>query len=179
MIYVALLRGINLGSRNRVAMADLRALLEGLGARDVRTHLVSGNVVFNVNGRAPALERSIERRLRDEVGVPARVLVRTAAEIQAVVKRNPFATRGADTTNLHVTFLDAAPPKARVKELEALDFGADRLRVIGREAYLSTPAGYGRSKLSTLNLEKRLGVAGTNRNWNTVTALAGLAGDKG
>ncbi|MEA2646333.1 MAG: hypothetical protein QOE92_1416 [Chloroflexota bacterium] len=173
--HVVLLRGVNLGSRNRVRMADLRTLLEGLGGEDVRTHLVSGNAVLRSRRSAKALEKAVEAALRDDIGVPVRALVRTSAEMAKAVRSNPFARRGADTRNLHVTFLDAAPGRGRARELMARDFGGDRVALVGREAYLSTPDGYGRSRLGNVDIEKALGVTGTTRNWNTVTALARLA----
>jgi uncharacterized protein (DUF1697 family) len=168
--YVALLRGINLGARNRVAMKDLRALIEELGGENVRTYLQSGNVVFG--GRALS-EEAIAKGSRESLGVDVTVLVRTKAELEKIVRGNPFAK--ADPSTLHVTFLDGAPDKARVKKLGEQTFDPDAFDVTGREVYLRCPNGYGRSKLSNAFLEKQLGVAGTTRNWKTVTALAELA----
>jgi uncharacterized protein (DUF1697 family) len=169
---VALLRGINLGARNRVAMKDLRALIEELGGENVRTYLQSGNVVFG--GRA-LTEAAIAKGIRESLGVDVKVLVRTKAELAKVVRGNPFAK--ADLSTLHVTFLDAAPDKARAKKLAEQTFEPDEFEVTGPEVYLRCPNGYGRSKLSNAFLEKQLGVAGTTRNWKTVTALAELAGE--
>ena len=168
--YVALLRGINLGARNRVAMKDLRALVEELGGEDVRTYLQSGNVVFT--GRALRAE-AIEKGIRDSLGLDVTVLVRTKAELDQLVRGNPFAT--ADPKTLHLTFLAAAPDKAGAKKLGDQTFEPDELEVGGREVYLRCPNGYGRSKLSNAFLEKQLGVTATTRNWKTVTALAELA----
>jgi uncharacterized protein (DUF1697 family) len=179
MRYVALLRGINLGARNRVAMADLRALLEGLGATEVRTLVASGNAVFASRATAARLQNSIEAALKRDLGVPARVLVRTGAELARTVKGNPFLKRGAQPGHLYVTFLEASPSKARVAELMEFDLEDDAIAVVGRDVYLHAPNGYGRSKLSNVNLERRLGVAGTTRNWNSVTRLAEMAGRPG
>jgi uncharacterized protein (DUF1697 family) len=168
---VALLRGINLGARNKIGMADLRELFAALGAGDVKTHLQSGNVVFKGAVEASAIEARIKR----DLGLDIAVLVRTSAQLDKVVKGNPFANKVKHPKQLHVTFLMESPPAARVKELDPERSPGDEFAVVGREVYLHTPNGYGVSKLSNAYFEKKLGVAGTSRNWNTVTALAELA----
>jgi uncharacterized protein (DUF1697 family) len=167
--YAALLRGINLGARNRVAMQDLRALVEELGGEDVRTYLQSGNVVFG--GRALSAD-ALAKGIREALGVDAKVLLRSKAELAKIVRGNPFPK--ADPATLHVTFLADAAGKARVKKLAEREFAPDELDVAGREVYLRCPNGYGRSKLSNAFLEKQLGVPATTRNWKTVKALAEL-----
>jgi uncharacterized protein (DUF1697 family) len=173
--YVALLRGINLGSRNKVAMAHLRTLFLALGAEDVATYVQSGNVVFKSRSRTPAeLTQAIEERIGRDLGLSVTVLLRTDAELLRVLAVNPFAEHG-EVTNVHVTFLAERPDPARVRELEAKGFEPDEFRVVGREVYLHCPNGYGRSKLSNAYVEKALGVAATTRNWRTVTKVAELA----
>jgi uncharacterized protein (DUF1697 family) len=174
--YIAILRAINLGARNKISMADLRALFADLGAADVQTYVQSGNVVFTSALRSPPkLIEAIEARIRDGLGLDITVLVRTKEELEEVVEANPFLGDGRDATWLYVTFLAEAPDAARVRELEAMNFEPDECRVVGRHAYLHCPDGYGRSKLSNAFLERKLAVAATNRNWRTVTALAALA----
>jgi uncharacterized protein (DUF1697 family) len=168
---VALLRGINLGARNKIAMADLRDLFAGLGAEDVATHVQSGNVVFAGNVDASAIEARIER----DLGLQIAVLVRSAAELDRLVTRNPFARKASELKQLHVTFLAEKPGAARVKELDPDRSPGDEFSVAGRDVYLYCPNGYGPSKLSNDYFEKKLGVAATTRNWNTVTKLAELA----
>jgi uncharacterized protein (DUF1697 family) len=168
---VALLRGINLGARNKIAMGDLRELFAGLGAEDVKTHVQSGNVIYEGALDAGAIEARIKR----ELGLEIVVVTRTAAELARVVDKNPFAKKASDPKQLHVTFLVAKPPAARVKDLDPDRSSGDEFAVTAGEVYLYTPNGYGVSKLSNAYFEKKLGVAGTSRNWNTVTALAELA----
>ena len=170
--YVALLRGINVGGRTKIAMADLRKLFADLGAEDVTTYVQSGNVVFRSGAAATALARSIEERIAGELGLRVTVVIRTAAELAKVVAGSPFA---AEPTQLHVVFLAEKPPAARVRALDATRGAPDEFRVVGREVYLHYPSGSGRSKITNAWFEKELGVAGTARNWRTVTALAGLA----
>jgi uncharacterized protein (DUF1697 family) len=174
--YVALLRGINLGARNKIAMQDLRTLFESLGADEVSTYVQSGNVVFKSSAGARGLVEQIEAAIRRDLGLEVTALVRTGAQMAKVASQNPFvrAKRRAPTA-LHVTFLAEKPDAASVRTLDTSRAGNDELRVVGQEVYLHTPNGYGRSKLSNAFFEKQLGVAATTRNWKTVTALAELA----
>ena len=155
-------------------MVDLRRVLEQVGADGVVTHLQSGNAVFESPATPATLERRLARALAEELGLSVEVLVRTRAELGRIVRANPFAKAENDPLKLHVTFLAAKPTRARAAALPEGE-GRDRLRLVGREVYLHTPDGYGRSKLSNAFLERRLNVAGTTRNWRTVTALAELA----
>jgi uncharacterized protein (DUF1697 family) len=173
--YVALLRGINLGARNKVSMADLRALFVTLGSEDVETYVQSGNVVFKSRvSDATELTETIEAQIRRDLGLGVTVLVRTDAQLRKLVAANPFAEQEADPRKLHVTFLAARPERARVRELDPNQFEPDEFRVIDQDVCLYCPNGYGRSKLSNAYFEKQLGVAATTRNWNTVTKLAEL-----
>ena len=170
--YVALLRGINLGARNKVAMADLRELVVATGGEDVRTYVQSGNVVFRSPSRSAAkLERELEKRIQADLGLEVTVLVRTNAQLGALVAGNPFD----DPSEVHVTFLAEKPAAARVRELDPERSPGDEFRVDGGEVFLRCPNGYGPSKLSNAYFEKQLGVAATTRNWRTVTKLAELA----
>jgi uncharacterized protein (DUF1697 family) len=174
--YVALLRGVNLGARNKLAMGDLRALVEGLGGEDVQTYVQSGNVVFTSGADAGRLERRLADAILRAHGLEVPVLVRSAGELDAIVRKNPFLRTDADEKSLHVTFLEEQPRQALVKELDPSFSPPDELHVEGREVFLLCPNGYGRSKLSNAFFEKRLGVVATTRNWRTVFALAELAG---
>ena len=173
--YVALVRGINVGGRRKVAMADLRALVAEVGAEDVATYVQSGNVILKSRERpaqlAPAIEREIERAL----GLQVRVVLRTQAQLAKIVAGNPFTRDRQDPTNLYVTFLAERPDRERVRELEEQKFEPERFRISGEEIFLLYPSGYGRSKVTNALFEKQLGVAATTRNWRTVTRLAELA----
>jgi uncharacterized protein (DUF1697 family) len=172
---VALLRGVNLGARNKIPMAQLRELFEELGHDDVTTYLQSGNVVFRSSMRRDELQQAVERAIRGRFGFDIRVLLRTKSELRATVAGNSFADRQPDPTKLHVTFLAAAPQRKLAAALEEQHFEPDEFRVKRNAVYLHCPHGYGRSKLSNALFEKELGVVATTRNWRTVTALAELA----
>ena len=174
-VYAALLRGINVGRNKRVGMADLRAVMEGLGHESVRTHLQSGNVVFESPKRsAKPLETAVEQAIAAELGLDVSVMVRRSDELAAVVAASPFAGRTDDPKQIHVAFLSEKPTAAAVQGFGAEEFAPDELAVVGREVHLLYPDGYARTKLTNAVLEKRLGVRATSRNWRTVTALADL-----
>jgi len=172
--YAALLRGVNLGSHNKVSMADLRELFEALGHEDVATYVQSGNVVFKARDDAAGVTSAIERRIARDLGLDVAVILRNKTQLARIAAANPFARKEPEPTRLHVTFLADTPARAAVHELHAGDFAPDALHVKGKEVYLHTPQGYGRTKLNGPFFEKRLGVVATTRNWRTVTKLAEL-----
>ena len=176
--YVAMLRSINVGGRNRVGMDDLRALVASAGYRDVATYVQSGNVVFAGTGSPKVVGKGIEERLSSELGLTVPVIVRSRHQMKAVLDRIPFAPGELDPKTLHVTFLAEAPVSAAVEALaaDAGRFGNDRGVVVGQEVYLHCPGGYGQTKLNNAFLERRLGCVATTRNWRTVTTLAGMTG---
>jgi uncharacterized protein (DUF1697 family) len=174
--YVALLRGINLGARNKVSMPELRALFESLGAEDVETYVQSGNVVFRSGDDPGTLTDAIQKRISRNLGLSVTVLLRTRQQLAKVFSGNPLANDNREPTKLHITFLTAKPDPARVRTLDPKRAEPDEFRVIGQEIYLHCPNGYGKSKLTNAYFEKQLGVGATTRNWKTVTKLAELTG---
>ena len=175
--YAALLRAINLGSRNKISMPDLRRLFEDLGAEDVRTHVQSGNVAFRSKERSPTkLVAAIEKAISDELGLDIKVLLRTKAELAKVLAASPFAT-DADPAKLYVTFLGDTPDANRVAAIDRSKFEPDRFEVVGRDVHLHFPDGYGRAKLNNAFFEKKLAQVGTTRNWRTVTTMAEMTGE--
>jgi uncharacterized protein (DUF1697 family) len=170
MKQVALLRGVNVGGKNKVPMAELRAVFESLGCSDVSTLIQSGNVVFS-GGRA-VKPTALEAAIAKELGVEAAVVLRTARELASVVDANPF-TR-VDLSKVHVGFMSQAPATAVVAKLDVEGFRPERFELHGRELYFHLPDGMGRAKLP-LYLDRRLGVSTTIRTWTTVVKLLALA----
>lgn len=168
-IYIALLRGINIGG-NTLKMERLREVCAELGAKNVRTYVQSGNVVFEAAGSASQWEQKLEKRLARESRLPPSVMVRTAAEIAKVAAGNPFLKeKGIDMARLAVTFLQRAPEKAALAALGARDIGRERFHCAGREFYLHCPDGFADAKLYVM--DRVLGQKTTTRNWNTVRKL--------
>ena len=172
-VYIALLRGVNVGGSKIVAMADLRALLSDLGFANPRSLLQSGNLVFESRARATAgLERTLEQEAARRLGLDTEFHVRTAAEWQTIIRRNPFpAAARDDPGHLHVMCFKEAPGAKDVKALQAAITGREVVRAVGRQAYIIYPDGAGKSRLTTALIDRILGLRGTARNWNTVLKL--------
>jgi len=177
-VYVSLLRAVNVGGRNALAMPAVREVYESIGHRDVVTYLQSGNVVSTATARrGAAVAAAAGEALRERLGVDATVIVRTAAEMADVAAGWPFPNDPTGGRDAHVTFLGAAPlgSEAESAPFDAGPYAPDQAFVRGREVYLRLPNGYGRTKLDNRFFERRFGVAATTRNWRTVTELAALA----
>ena len=173
--HIVLLRGINIGSRNRISMPELREALEDTGFKDVRTHLQSGNVVLTSTAKPESVARKCEKLISERFGLEIPVVVRTQAELGRVVKRNPLAKVATDPKRYQVSFLSAKLPAKVVRELEAAAAESEQVVAIGREVYAWHPKTIARSKLWTKLAGKGLGVTATARNWATVEALLELA----
>jgi uncharacterized protein (DUF1697 family) len=171
MKHAALLRGINLGARNRISMPELREHLTDEGYGDVRTIVASGNVVLESPKKPAQLERDLRATIAKRFDVDTPVIVRTAKQIAAVVEGNPWPDAGGK--ELHVLFLSERCPAPAKRALEALELEPERLAVSGREIYAWYVRGMQKSALGKA-LEKHLPRAGTDRNWNTVLKLREL-----
>ena len=165
--FVALLRGINVGGKNRVAMADLREAMESAGFANPRTYIQSGNVVFEHTGRAARKHEAALRELIAEVfGFEPRVLVISRAAFLSACENNPFPGAEVEPKTLHLFFLERAPKDPDEERLQALCKG-ERYVLSDAVFYLHSPGGFSDSKLAA-GAEKALGVAATARNWRTV-----------
>ncbi len=172
---IVLLRGVNLAGQNRVAMPQLREVLEGSGFVDVSTYVQSGNVVLSSTAAVKGVGAEVERLIAKRFDLDIKVVVRTRAQLATVVKRNPFEKVATNPKLYQVTFLEKAPPAEVVRKLEAVAAGKERIAHVGRELYAWHPDGVGRSKLAALMSGKGLGVTATSRNWTTVTRLLEMA----
>ncbi|MGH2889342.1 MAG: DUF1697 domain-containing protein [Solirubrobacteraceae bacterium] len=178
MVCVLLLRGVNLGPTRRLPMADLRALLRQAGYGDVRTYLQSGNVVLDADSDSPepvaaTVAALIAKHFRFEVPIVAR----GAAELAAVVERNPLGAVADDPKRYQVSFLSAPLSRQVARRLVAAAVPPELVAIDGREIYAWHPNGIARSKLWNA-VSGRLGVTATARNWATVSTLLELAGGR-
>ena len=178
-VYVAMLRGINVGGQKIIRMEKLRASFETLGFQKVRTYVQSGNVVFEATkALSDNLSRIIGEKILGDFGFAVPLLLRTAEEMKKIVGGNPFLNeKRIDRSKLHVTFLSELPSKAGLEKLDLLNALPDQFRVRGGEVYLHCPNGYGKTKLSNTALEKLLAVRATTRNWNTVKTLTDMTSE--
>jgi uncharacterized protein (DUF1697 family) len=171
--YIALLRGINIGPRNRIAMGELRDALAEDGFESPRTYLQSGNVVLAANADP---SQKVTRLIADRFGLDIAVLVRTRAQLAAVVRHDPFGPAATDPKRYQVTFLEKKLKPEVAEKVEATAVKGELVAVHGREVYAWHASGIARSKLWAVLASRSLGVEATSRNWTTVLALLELAG---
>ena len=164
--FIALLRAVNVGGTGKLPMTELKAICEAAGFQSVRTYIASGNVVFQSSKAEPQVKAVLEKALAFYAGKPVAVLVRTAAEMAAVVANNPFPELPGNLT--HACFLDSAPPEDVLKKISGRN--REELRLGTREIYIYYPEGAGQSKLKIPAAK-----TGTARNMNTVAKLAEMA----
>ncbi len=178
-VHIAFLRGINVGGRNAVGMADLREMVGKLGFTGAKTLLQSGNLVFAAAGKTPtALEKLLEQETAKRLGVACDYVIRSEKELAKVVAANPFPKAAKDDpSHLVVVFLKSAANAKDVQALQESIPGRETVRGDGKHLYITYPDGIGTSKLTNVVIEKKLGTRGTARNWNTTLKLLALAGE--
>lgn len=176
--YALLLRGVNVGTKNSLPMAELRAMLEKIGCSDVRTYVQSGNAVFGTKLGAAGLTKAIEEALEQYMGRPIATTLRTQAQMKAILDANPFAEVATNPAHLCVTFLSNAPTRSEVAPLHAQDWSPELFQVAGKEIYTWHPNGQGRSPLAAALGKLKLRGAATTRNWNTVVKLLEMLGEQ-
>jgi uncharacterized protein (DUF1697 family) len=173
--HILLLRGINVGPRNRIAMPALREVLAGAGFDDVRTYLQSGNVLVSSRRKADDVAGACERLIADRFNLDVPVVVRTRAQLAQVVERNPLQDVATDPKRYQVSFLRTKPTSAVIRRVHEAAVPPEQVVAIGREIYAWHPDTIARSSLWALLAGRQLGVVATARNWTTVTTLLSLA----
>lgn len=175
-VYIALLRGINVGGKNKLPMADLTTIVEELGGVDVQTYIQSGNIVLRATKTAAQrLPKLLAHAIQQSFNITVPVIVRTETEWRAVVKANPFLKAGCDERSLHVAFLADVPEKRAAAALDQNRSPGDSFHLRGREVYLHLPNGVARTKITNQYLDATLKTTSTLRNWRTVLKLLYMA----
>jgi uncharacterized protein (DUF1697 family) len=176
---IAFLRGINVSGLNPIKMEVLRQQISGLGFRNVRTYIQSGNLLFEIEGHTNAqLEELISGKIKEDYGYKIPVIVMNFNELEQAICNNPYAF-SPDYSNeyLHVTFLSQMPD---IQDLAVLSTGqnmTDKFMVSGNLVYLYCPSGYGKTKFNNSFFEKKLKCNATTRNWKTVQKMIELASE--
>ena len=174
--HVALLRGINVGGKNLLPMKELVKLFEKAGASEVETYIQSGNVVFRTPAAAlDGFESEMAAAIEKRFGLRVPVVLRTAKEVATVLEKNPFLSRGAETSALHVAFLAGKPAAADAAKLDPERSPGDEFELRGRDLYLHLRNGVAKSKLTNDYLDRTLKTVATVRNWNTVGKLVEMS----
>jgi uncharacterized protein (DUF1697 family) len=171
--HVALLRGINVGGKNMLPMKRLLELFAAAGCGDISTYIQSGNVVFCAEDSVvPQLAALISKQVEQQFGLKVPVVLRTSAELEAVIRKNPFLKAKVAEETLHVSFLADQPHGDLVAGLDATRSTPDEFAVVGREIYMKLVKGVSCTKLTNAYFDSKLKTVSTVRNWRTVLKLA-------
>lgn len=176
-VLVSMLRGVNLGSHNRIKMDALRALYTSLKLQDPRTYVQSGNVIFKTKEKnSPQLAKKIQSAIEKKFGCSPEVILRTTDELRKAIEATPFGDRpNLEPSKILVSFLDAAPPREAAGAFDKFKDYPEEVHLKGRELYIYFPNGAGKTKLPWSSVERLLKVTGTARNWNSVTNMLKMA----
>ncbi len=177
-VYVALLRGINVGGNNILPMKEFRALLTSLGCEDVATYIQSGNAVFASSGKASKLSELIADGIESGFGFRPSVMVLTAGDFEAIATGNPFSVPADEANQVHISFLQKPALKANTVRLKEIATASEKFVLTERAFYFHAPDGIGRSRLAA-EVEKCLGVPATGRNIRTVGKIRDLLTARG
>lgn len=179
-IYIALLRGINVGGKNIIKMAELKRVLEAMGLDRVQTYIQSGNVLFVSDEAEEPLRQRMEREIEANVGFAVPVMLRTAEQVKTIAANCPFTEEELATAeasnegeSLYVALLLGEPAPGKVERLSAYRSESEDYRIVGRDIYLLFGQSVRNSRLAG-NLTK-LEVPATVRNWKTINKLVALA----
>ena len=176
-VWISMLRGVNVGSNNRIKMDALRSVYESLKLESPRTYVQSGNVIFRTKEKhAAPLAKKIQSGIERRFGFRPDVILRTTDEFRTTLALSPFAKRRElEPSKILITFLAEAPGPEIHSKLDSLRKYPEEFHLKGREFYVYFPNGSGKSKLPWSQVERLLGVTGTARNLNSVTAMLGMA----
>ncbi|MFJ9461806.1 DUF1697 domain-containing protein [Viridibacillus arvi] len=179
-IYIAFLRGINVGGHNKIKMAELKQMFEGMGFTRVKTYIQSGNVLFESSEKEPFILKCIEHEIKEVFGFTISVVLRTSTELERITGECPFtkeeisvAEESSEGESLYVALLLEVPSQERIEGLSAFITEYEDFRFEGREVYLLFRKSIRNSKLA-IKVQK-LGVPVTIRNWKTMNKLTTLA----
>lgn len=178
--YIDILRGINVSGKNKIAMKDLKATLDGAGYQNVATYIQSGNVVFKHKQTAEkTLAQQITQLIKTNFGLDVPVLVRTADNVQKAYDENPFLKqKGVDADKLHITFLADVPAQENIDKTNTYSYPPDEFIIADDNVYVHCPDSYGNTKITNTFFENKLKVAATTRNLKTVAQLVEMGQER-
>lgn len=175
-VYIALLRGINVGGNNKLLMKDLTVLFEKAGCKKVVTYIQSGNVVFEADDKtAKTIAETMNKAVLKAFKIDVPFVIRDLGSFKKAVKASPYSSKKVDPKLVHVGFLKDKPSADKVADLEPGKFAPDEFQLIGQELHYLFPKGVGKSKMTSQYFDSRLKTIVTLRNWNTVLELLRMA----
>jgi len=174
-IRIAILRGINVGGKRKILMADLKSMCEKLGLKNVETYIQSGNLIFNSDRQNSELENDLEKAITEKFGFDVPVIVRTEKELETSINNNLFFDKDADVKQLHLTFLKEKPSKENIDKTRTYNYEPDKFKIADKDIFIFCSGKYHESKLTNNFFERQLKVGATTRNWKTVLKLSELS----
>lgn len=172
---IGILRGINVGGKRKILMADLKSMCEKLGLENVTTYIQSGNLIFNSDKPNSELENDLEKAITEKYGFDVPVIVRTEKELENSINSNPFFDKETDIKQLHLTFLKEKPNKENLEKTLTFNYEPDKFQIEDKDVFIFCAGKYHESKLTNNFFEKQLKVGATTRNWKTVMKLFELS----
>lgn len=175
---IAILRGINVGGKRKILMADLRSLCEKSGMKEVQTYIQSGNVIFEADKSLSDIEWAdkLAQAITKQYGFEVPVIVFPAKQLAKIIQQNPFYEKEkTDITHLHLTYLKEKPTKENRVTTEVYNYEPDRFVIKNQAVFIYCEGKYHKSKLTNTFFEKKLKVPATTRNWKTVLKLVELS----
>ena len=179
-VYIAFLRGINVGGHKKVPMAKLKEILSGVGLHDVKTYIQSGNIVFKSTiASVNELEQLVQKSIADGFGFTVPVLVKLTKEVASILADNPFtASKYLESNQVYFILLFNIPPEEQVLSFESMKYPNEEFKILNNCVYLLCKNGYGKAKLNNNSIERKLNVSATARNYRTMQKLVELATNK-
>lgn len=171
---IGLLRGINVGGKRKILMADLKAMCEKMGLKNVNTYIQSGNLIFNSDRKNAELENALENAIAEEFGFEVPVTVRSEKELENSISNNPFFEKTTDLKRLHLTFLKKEPIRENLEKTLTYSYEPDLFKIEDKDVFIFCAGKYHESKLTNNFFEKQLNVGATTRNWKTILKLSEL-----
>ncbi len=175
--YISILRGINVGGKRKILMADFKKLIQDLGFTNIHTYIQSGNVIFNSHKieNDDTISHNIEQLISKTFGFGVPVIVRTVDEIKQSISNNPFLKDNDDFERLHLTFLKEKPTSDKLEKIKSYDYSPDKFEIKNKDIYIFCSGKYSKSKLTNKFFEDKLKITATTRNWKTVNKLYEMA----
>ena len=175
---IAILRGINVGGKRKILMADLKTMFSALGFEDVQTYIQSGNVIFNSKSKDNDMEMAnkIEQSISKIYGFEVPVIVRTVNELNDAISNNPFFNKKeTDIERHHLTFLKEVPEKENLEKIKSYTYLPDKFEIKEKNVFIYCSGKYSDSKFTNKFFENKLKISATTRNWKTVLKLSELS----
>ena len=172
---IAMLRGINVGGKRKILMADLKSMCVKLGLKNVKTYIQSGNLIFNSDRKSEELQKELENAIAKKFGFDVPVIVKTGNELENSIENNPFLDENTEINQLHLTFLKEKPLKENLQKTLTFNYEPDKFKIDDQDIFIFCAGKYHKSKLTNNFFEKQLKVGATTRNWKTVLKLAELS----